>query len=133
MVNARVNSSGIITMLVNQQVSSPTPPASGAAIQSDSFSNRSFQTQLTVQDGDTIAVGGIIQESVTDSSSGIPFLQRIPVLGAAFGSKSKLTSRTELIVFFTPHVIYDTTGLAEATDDLKAGLKHMRGELKSVQ
>ena len=130
MINARVNSSGIITMLVNQQVSDAVPPAAGAAIQSDSFSNRSFQTQITLQDGDTIAIGGIIQETSTESSGGIPFLQRIPVLGAAFGSKSKNTSRTELIVFFTPHVIYDTTGLAEATDDLKSGLKHMKKELK---
>jgi general secretion pathway protein D len=133
MINARVNSSGIITMLVNQQVSDAVAPAAGAAIQSDSFSNRSFQTQITVQDGDTIAIGGIIQETTTDSSGGIPFLQRIPILGAAFGSKSKNTSRTELIVFFTPHVIYDTTGLAEATDDLKSGLKHMKKELKGMQ
>src|ERR1035441_1255603 len=44
----------------------------GAAIQSDSFSNRSFQTQITVQDGDTIAIGGIIQETTTESSGGIP-------------------------------------------------------------
>jgi general secretion pathway protein D len=130
MINARVNSSGVITMLINQQVSDAVPPASSAAIQSDSFSSRSFQTQITLQDGDTIAIGGIIQEQSTDSSGGIPFLQRIPILGAAFGSKSKTTSRTELIVFFTPHVIYDTTGLAEATDDLKSGLKHMKKELK---
>ena len=91
------------------------------------------QTQITLQDGDTIAIGGIIQEQDTESSAGIPFLHRIPVLGAAFGNKTKNTSRTELIVFFTPHVIYDTTGLAEATDDLKAGLKHMKKELKQTQ
>ena len=130
MINARVNSSGIITMLIDQQVSDAVPPAAGAAIQSDSFSNRSFQTQITVQDGDTIAIGGIIQETTTESSGGIPFLQRIPILGAAFGGKTKNTSRTELIVFFTPHVIYDTMSLAEATDDLKSGLKHMKKELK---
>ena len=130
MINARVNSSGIITMLIDQQVSDAVPPAAGAAIQSDSFSNRSFQTQITVQDGDTIAIGGIIQETTTESSGGIPFLQRIPILGAAFGGKMKQTTRTELIVFFTPHVIYDTMSLAEATDDLKSGLKHMKKELK---
>jgi general secretion pathway protein D len=129
-VNARVNSSGIVTMLINQQVSDAEPPAAGAAIQSDSFTNRSFQTQITVQDGDTIAIGGIIQETYTDSSTGIPILSRIPILGAAFGAKVRNTSRTELIVFFTPHVIYDTTSLAEATDDLKSGLKHMKQELK---
>ena len=130
-VNARVNSSGIITMLINQQVSEPTSSASG--IDSPSFSNRSFQTQMTVQDGDTVAIGGFIQETVNDSSTGIPFLQRIPILGAAFGAKSKTTSRDELIVFLTPHVIYDTASVADATDDLKNGLKHMKKELKEQQ
>jgi general secretion pathway protein D len=131
-VNARVNSSGIITMLVNQQIS--TPGANTITdISSPSFSNRSFQTQMTVQDGDTVAIGGFIQETVNESSGGIPFLQRIPVLGAAFGSKSKTTARDELIVFFTPHVIYDTSSMAEATDDLKTGLTHMKKELKDQQ
>jgi general secretion pathway protein D len=133
-VNARVNASGVITMLINQQVSAPTGPPTGvtdsASEASPSFSNKSFQTQITVQDGDTFAIGGFITESVTDSSSGIPFLQRIPILGAAFGGKSKSTSRDELIVFFTPHVIYGTESLAEATDDLKNGLTHMKKELK---
>jgi general secretion pathway protein D len=88
---------------------------------------------MTVQDGDTVAIGGFIQETVNETSGGIPFLQRIPVLGAAFGSKSKTTARDELIVFFTPHVIYDTSSMAEATDDLKTGLTHMKKELKDQQ
>jgi general secretion pathway protein D len=134
-VSARANSSGVITMLINQQISSPTsaPSSDTASISSPSFSNRSFQTQITVQDGDTFAIGGFITETITDNSSGIPFLQRIPILGAAFGSKNKTTSRDELIVFFTPHVIYDTSSVADATDDLKSGLKHMKKELKAIQ
>jgi general secretion pathway protein D len=128
-VMARVNSSGIITMMINQQISNPEPPAASAAIQSDSFDTRSFQTQITLQDGDTVAIGGIIQESTTESSGGIPFLHRIPILGAAFGAKTRTSSRTELIVFFTPHVIYDTTTLAEASDDLRGRLKHLKKEM----
>jgi len=131
-VSARVNSSGVITMLVNQQISTPTANTI-TDISSPSFTNRSFQTQMTVQDGDTVAIGGFIQETVNESSGGIPFLQRIPVLGAAFGSKTRSTTRDELIVFFTPHVIYDTSSIAEATDDLKNGLKHMKKELKDTQ
>lgn len=99
-------------------------------MQSPSFSTRSFQTQITVQDGDTVAIGGIIQETATDSSSGIPFLHRLPVVGAAFGSKQRKRDRTELIVFFTPHVIYDTTQIAEASDDLKGQLTHLKKQMK---
>ena len=62
-IMARVNSSGIVTMIINQNVSSPQAPAASGSIQSPSFQNRSFQTQITVQDGDTVAIGGIIQES----------------------------------------------------------------------
>jgi general secretion pathway protein D len=130
-VNARVNSSGIVTMMIDQEVSAPG--ATSSQIESPTFSNRSFQTQITVQDGDTIGIGGIIQESLQETSAGIPFLQRIPILGAAFGAKTRSTSRTELIAFFTPHVIYDTASLADATDDLKSGLKHMKSELKQAQ
>src|SRR6185369_83370 len=85
---ARVNSSGIVTLVVNQNVSSPQAPAASSSIQSPSFQNRSFSTQLTVQDGDTVAIGGIIQESNLQSSGGVPFLHRLPGVGALFGAQS---------------------------------------------
>jgi general secretion pathway protein D len=124
-ITARVNSSGVVTMIINQQVSSPIQPSAGG-IQSPSFSNRSFETQLTVQDGDTVAIGGFIQETYGITSSGVPFLHRIPILGAAFGSKSISKARTELIVFLTPRVIYDTNQITDATDEIKSSLKHIQ-------
>ena len=129
---ARVNSSGVVTMVINQDVSAPTaPPAGiGVSINSPSFSKRNVSTQVTVQDGDTVAIGGIIQESDSLTSSGIPFLHRIPVLGAAFGNKSMNHARTELIVFLTPHVIYDTNQIAEATEELKAKVKKLERMIK---
>jgi general secretion pathway protein D len=122
---ARVNSSGIVTMIINQNVSSPQAPPAGA-IQSPSFQNRSFQTQLTVQDGDTVAIGGIIQESNLQSSAGVPVLHRLPVIGPAFGSRSVTKTRTELVVFLTPRVIYDANQLIEATDEIKSGMKRIQ-------
>ncbi len=88
------------------------------------------QTQVTVQDGDTIAIGGIIQESDTLSSAGVPFLHRIPVVGMAFGSKSINKSRTELVVFLTPRVIYDTNQVVDASDELTSQLKRLQKMMK---
>lgn len=122
---ARINSSGIVTMMIDQQVSAPIPPAAGAAIQSPSFSNRSVSTQVTVHDGDTIAIGGAILEERTDSVAGIPVLSRIPVLGPLFGAKNTTLARTELIIFLTPRVIYDTTQIVEATEEIKSNLKRV--------
>jgi len=122
---ARVNSSGAVTLVVNQQVSAPIAPGPSAAIQSPSFSNRSVSTQMTVQDGDTVAIGGIITENHTESTGGVPILNRIPVLGAAFGSKAIHTDRVEMIIFLTPRVIFDTNQLQDATDEIKSNLKRV--------
>ncbi len=130
---ARVNPSGIVTLVINQEVSAPEPPTSSSAIQSPSFSKRSVQTQITVQDGDTIAIGGIIDEKSTESSGGIPLLHRIPYLGAAFGNKSFSKTRTELIVFMTPRVIYDTNSIVDASDELKNQLRKVLKNLKSKE
>ncbi len=123
-LTARVNPSGIVTMEINQQVSAPVAPSVGG-IQSSSFSNRSIQTQVTVQDGDTIAIGGIINETNGESSAGVPFLHRIPGLGFAFGNKSYNKERTELVVFLTPRVIYDTNELTDASDELITQMRRL--------
>ncbi len=122
---AHVNSSGVVTMVINQQVSAPVAPAPSAAIQSPSFTNRSVSTQITVQDGDTVAIGGAILEQHTESSGGVPILHRIPIIGAAFGAKSYSTQRSELIIFLTPRVIYDTSQIIDATDEIKSNLKRV--------
>jgi general secretion pathway protein D len=127
---ARVNSSGVVTMVINQDVSAPIPPPVGVTVNSTSFSKRNVSTQVTVQDGDTVAIGGIIQESDAQTSAGIPFLHRIPILGFAFGTKSSTRARTELIVFLTPRVIYDTNQIAEASDELKTKLKGLQKLIK---
>ena len=126
---ARVNPSGVVTMVINQDVTAPVPTTT-SNIDSPSFSKRNVQTQVTVEDGDTIAIGGIIQETATESSSGIPYLHRIPILGAAFGGKTSTKQRTELIVFLTPRVIYDTTQSADITEEIKSKMKILQKLMK---
>ncbi len=129
---ARVTPSGVVTMVINQDVTAPIPNplsssgASGSGIDSPSFSQRNVSTQVTVEDGDTIAIGGIMNETTTETSGGIPFLHRIPYIGAAFGTKTSSKQRTELIIFLTPRVIYDTTEITDATDELKQKVRGLR-------
>jgi len=132
-ITPRINASGVVTLKIDQNVSAPTPPPTGVNVPGNtpSFSERNVKTQVTIQDGDTISIGGIIQESDSTTSAGIPFLHRIPVVGFVFGSKSRSTSRTELIIFLTPHVIYDTNQLAEATEELKTGMRQVGKMMKN--
>ncbi len=129
-ITARVTPSGIVTMIINQQVSAPIQPSSGSAIQSPSFSTQGVQTQITVQDGDTVAIGGAISESNTVKMSGIPGLYRIPIVGALFGHREYDQDRTELVIFLTPHVIYDSTQMVDATEEVKSRLKGLRKEVR---
>jgi general secretion pathway protein D len=132
-ITARINSSGVVTMTVDQDVSSPQAASSTSSIQSSSFQRRAFNTQVTVQDGDTIAIGGFIQETNLTTSNGVPILHRIPVIGAAFGGKSTSKARTELIVFLTPRVIYDTNQVADATDEIRNSVKKIQKSIKEAQ
>ena len=91
---------------------------------------KTVQTQVTVQDGDTIAIAGIINETESTSSVGIPLLNRIPILGLAFGQKSLTKARTELILFITPRVIYDSNQLADASDELKVKVRSLQKMMK---
>jgi general secretion pathway protein D len=120
-VLARVTPAGVVTMVINQDVSSPTSGSAGSL--TPSFEKRNVSTQVTIQDGDTIALGGAIQDTVTESTSGIPFLDRIPGLSWLFSQKSYSKARTELIVFLTPHVLYDTNAMTDATDQLRDKMK----------
>ena len=124
-VNARVTPSGVVTLIINQEVSSPQQSGNGNSL-TPSFSQQVIQTQITTQDGDTIAIGGLIGETTTSGMTGIPLLSKIPYIGGIFGNKTYSHERTELILFMTPHVIHDQTDLLEASEELKARVKKLR-------
>ena len=123
-ITASINASGIVTMYIDQEVSNPLAPT--GAIQSPTIDRRNVSTQITVEDGSTVAIGGIIQESNIFQQSRVPFLGKIPFIGAAFGATSVSRSKTELIVMFTPRVIYDEHELISASEELRSRLKSLR-------
>ena len=127
---ARINASGVVTLVINQQFSQPIAPSAGSSIQSPSFSQRTVSTQVTVADGDTVAIGGIIQDQTGVSTTGIPGLSRLPYIGGLFGYRSYTKSRTELLVFLTPRVIYDMNQIQDATKDLQDRMVHLKHELR---
>ncbi len=131
-VTPRINAGGWVTLAVQQEVSSPGPPPT-AGIQSPSINIRSVETQVTIKNGQTIAIGGIISDTAGVSRNGLPILSRIPGLGLLFGNTSRKKTRTELIALITPHVIEDIEQAADLTEDLKSTLKDLKKELDRDQ
>ena len=64
--------------------------------------------------------------NVSSGSAGIPGLNRLPYVGGIFGAKTYTRDRSELILFMTPHVIYDTNDLLEASQELKTRVRKLR-------
>lgn len=131
-VTPRINSSGWVTLKIQQEVSSPVAPTEGSGIQSPSISIRSVDTQVTIKDGESIALGGIIAENRLLSKNRVPLLGDIPGLGLLFGNTSYTNTRTELIAIITPHVIQDIESAVDVTDELKSQLKSLKKELRSL-
>lgn len=80
--------------------------------------NRELITTVTVPNNETVVLGGLITESSKDGTSGIPILSRIPGIGPLFGTKSKDTSESELIVFIQPSIVRDSQTMNEAQSDM---------------
>jgi len=78
-----------------------------------------------VQSGDTIMLAGLITDSATDGSSGIPGLSRIPVLGALFGQKSRTSRRSEVIVLLTPTIVRNGQEARTLTDEYSQRFRAM--------
>jgi general secretion pathway protein D len=131
-ITPRINSSGLVNLQIQQEVSSPLAP-SASGIQSPSIQKRSISPQVVVQDGETLALGGIIQESKTLSKNRVPLLGDIPYVGALFGNTSTSSQRTELIVLLTPTVIRNSSEAERATTEFRDKLKDVRKLLLEEQ
>jgi general secretion pathway protein D len=103
-VKPQVNSSGSIKLFLRQEVSSIAGPvATGSA---DLIINkREFKTVLTVDDGEILAIGGLLDENERRTIEKIPLLGDLPVVGNLFRSKSRSKAKTNLMVFIRPTII----------------------------
>lgn len=85
-------------------ISTRTPPA-GLVGQAFGTIDRSAKTTVVVADSDTAVLGGLIRDKVTDSESKVPILGDIPILGWLFKSKNSEMSKTNMLIFMTPHIV----------------------------
>ncbi len=123
-ITPRVNASGIVTLMINQEVSVPLPVS--GAISSPSIDRRNVSTQITMADGDTVAIGGIMSETDIYNRSRVPLIGKVPILGGLFGSTSSSKQKTELIILITPRVIYDENEFVTMSNELKSRLRSVR-------
>ena len=104
-IKPTVYSDNRIDLDITQEVSEAMPLSSNATGNSPSIFNRSVTTSLSLRDGGSVVLGGLMSHRHTDSDSGIPFVKDIPVLGNLFKNKSVKKNKTELVVLIVPYII----------------------------
>lgn len=100
----RVNEGRFVTARIHTNVSTITGTTPQGYPQ---LSTRESSTAIRVAAGETIVIGGLLQEREIELLSGIPFMADLPILGSLFSSRQKDRVRTELVVFITPHILSD--------------------------
>jgi len=103
-VTPQVNGAGEVKLFLRQEVSSVAGPVSSR--NSDLILNkRSFETVLTVDDGEILAIGGLLNDDERRTIERIPLLSDIPLIGELFKSRSRSRSKTNLMVFIRPTIL----------------------------
>lgn len=131
-VTPHINASGIVLLNITQEVSTAVPNTTSQIV-APVINKNSFQTSVILSDGEPLALGGIINTSVTFNTNRVPVLGNIPVLGALFGTTSKNTSRTELVLMLTPHVLQDVSHAAASTKDFLSNMNEVKKAMGEVK
>ncbi|CBA17131.1 type II secretion system secretin GspD [Xanthomonas albilineans] len=135
-VRPRVTKDGMVFLDIVQEVSTPSArPAACTAGTTNvvntsacnvDINTRRVKTEAAVQSGDTIMLAGLINDSTVDSSLGVPFLSKMPVIGALFGQKGQQKNRNEVIVLLTPTIVRDPQEARNLTDEYGQKFKAMQ-------
>jgi general secretion pathway protein D len=109
-VTPRISPDGTVLMRVVPEVSSvaPTMINLGNGVMASEFNVQHFETTVSARDGETVAIGGMIQKKDTKNENKYPWLGDLPYVGALFRFRTQNKSKTELLVILTPHIVRST-------------------------
>jgi type II secretory pathway component GspD/PulD (secretin) len=115
-VKPQINEGGLVSLEIDQEVSTYTTQKLFTDSTEIILDKAQATTSLVVGDGQTIIIGGLIREDTSKSDAGIPLLHKVPLLGLLFGEKSRDSTRKEMIILLTPHVIKTQEQAKSVTD-----------------
>ncbi len=118
---------GEVNVTINPSIKTAEPGPEGAPAP---ITNRAIQTNVRLMDGETIALGGLIESKETNQRSFVPILGSIPVLGYLFSYRKLLKITTELVIYITPHILDPVNQGLDLQEEFE-GMEKRGGFLKS--
>ncbi|MHB9117873.1 MAG: type II secretion system secretin GspD [Burkholderiales bacterium] len=131
-VKPHVNASGLVNLVLTQEVSDISD-TSVNGIQSPVFTKRKVETEVTLQEGKTLLIAGLIQDNVNNINRGLPGFKDIPVLGYLFGAKNDNHNKTELMITITPYVVRNNEEGDRVTAAFQENLKDLKAMVNKVK
>lgn len=122
-VKPTVYSDDRVDIELNQEVSEALPLGADDTTGSPSIFNRSVKTSLSLRDGGSIVLGGLMSNRTTTSGNGIPYLKDVPLVGNLFKSQSHKKNKTELVLMIVPYIVGSDQRAQELTDAIGNSLQ----------
>ena len=131
----RISDGGLVSLEINIEDSNVNTSAIplGNLPNVPVFTKKTAKTILSVMEGQTIVIGGLISESKEKITSGVPLLSKIPIIGGLFGFQSYEKKRDELILLMTPHIISNQSTSDAVTREFKEKVESMKKQLEEKE
>jgi general secretion pathway protein D len=127
-----VHAGDIVDLDISQEVSEAQANTL-STVDSPAIFRRTIATSLSMKDGATVLLGGLISENKSNGETGLPYVQDIPILGNLFRSQSAGTRKTELLIFITPYIVRNGNDAERITNEFRKQLNQWpptTGELR---
>ena len=123
-VTPTINAQGLVVLQIDQSISNTVDGSTVAG--SPAIFERSLNTEVLAQSGQTIMLGGLISENTTKTTTKVPFLGDIPLFGPLFRGQKDSVSKTELVILITPRVIDQPEQWQQIQHQLQSGLENLK-------
>ncbi|MDD5347458.1 MAG: secretin and TonB N-terminal domain-containing protein [Candidatus Omnitrophica bacterium] len=142
----QVSDDGYINMIIHPSITSSTTnvtatitttPATGAPTSTETdypvIDAREVQTQIMMKDGETVVIGGLLKDTKTKGTIGVPFLSKLPLVGALFRRETVDNGKIDLLIFITAHVVSDDEFSSEAISRLEKRLNTIDDKPEAIE
>lgn len=132
-VKPRISGNNSVALEIAQEVSSVVESSNTSEESSltPTINQRKVQSVVSVRSGQTVVLGGLIQEQEQRSRQGIPLLSDIPAIGDLFASNNRTGGRTELVVFITPRIVRNADDAGAISREIRDRMRGMNGDIDS--
>jgi general secretion pathway protein D len=122
-VSPRINANGNVRLDIEQEISNVVPSTDATVALTPTISERKVKSSISIANGQTVLLAGLIQDQKNENKSGIPLLDELQGIGNAFATQDNTKSRTELIIFIRPQIIRDSMDAHSVAEEMRSKLR----------